>query len=306
MKKLCLLICSLLFVNAVFGQVNVNTRTDSSLYAIETIDGNEFVGYITFQDADIIKLNTAILGEVEIKRTMIKSIMMIDSKNIKGGEYWPENVQSTRYFWNPSAFGLREGEGYYQNTWIFFNQIAVGVTDNFSIGAGMVPLFLFSGASTPIWVTPKFSIPIQEDKFNLGGGALVGTILGEDVGGFGIAYGIGTVGDRDQNLTFGVGYGFADGGWADSPTITVSGMIRTGKKGYILTENWFFGTGGSSNVGVFSLGGRRMLKKASIDFGLFMPGSTGGGFVALPWLGVIFPFGQDIEKAVPNVYFENN
>jgi hypothetical protein len=62
---------------------------------------------------------------------------------------------------------------------VLFNQGGYGVTNYFSIGAGILPVFLFGGGATPVWITPKFSIPVVIDKFNVGAGALAGTVLGE-------------------------------------------------------------------------------------------------------------------------------
>jgi hypothetical protein len=54
---------------------------------------------------------------------------------------------------------MNKGEGYYHNFMVFINQATYGVTDNISIGGGLVPLFLFGGL-TPVWITPKVSVPI--------------------------------------------------------------------------------------------------------------------------------------------------
>ena len=189
------------------------------------------------------------------------------------------------------ATALRQGEAYYQNVWIFFNQISVGVTDNFSFGAGIVPLFIFAGAPTPVWVTPKFSIPVVKDKFNVGVGVLAGTVIGEGST-FGILYGSTTFGSKDKNLTLGLGYGFADGEWANAPAINVSGMLRIRPRGYLITENYYIGLGGE-DVGLISLGGRSIIKKISLDYGGFIPISSEiGSFIIIPWLGITIPIGK--------------
>jgi hypothetical protein len=43
---------------------------------------------------------------------------------------------------------------------------------------------------------------------------------------------------------------------------------------------------------MLSLGGRRIIKKAALDFGLFMPVGADAGFIAIPWLGFTIPFGN--------------
>src|SRR4030095_11148511 len=186
---------------------------------------------------------------------------------------------------------LKKGEGYFQNVWILFNQVSVGVTDNISIGAGIVPLFLFAGSPTPVWLTPKLSIPLKKDNINLGIGGMVGTVIGEDEAGFGFAYGTTTFGNRNTNLSVGLGYGYASGNWADTPLFTLSAMIRSGQRGYILTENYFIGTVDEDALIIF-VGGRRLIKNSGIDYGLMFPAITGGEFVAIPWLGLTIPFGK--------------
>ncbi|MGI9543985.1 MAG: hypothetical protein ACR2MX_12080, partial [Cyclobacteriaceae bacterium] len=165
-----------------------------------------------------------------------------------------------------------------------------GVTDNVSVGLGLVPLFLFAGAPTPVWITPKFSIPITKDKLNVGGGAVLGTVIGQEDSGFGVLYGLSTFGSRDKNVSVGLGWGFAGGEIANTPTITVSALIRTGPRGYFLTENYFINSG-LEQVGLISLGGRRIIGKAGLDFGAFIPIGV-DTFVAFPWLGITIPFGK--------------
>jgi len=273
-----------------FAQVS----KDTSLFRIETLDGNEYIGKIVSEDTEIIILKTDHLGAITIRKVAIKRMTPVNKKQLVNGVYWFDNPQSTRYFWQPNGYGLKAGEGYYQNVWILFNQVAVGVTDNISIGAGMVPLFLFAGVSTPVWLTPKLSIPIKKDKFNMGVGALLGTVLGESGSDFGIAYGTATLGDRNTNMSIGLGYGYLDGDWANSPIISFSAMIRTGQRGYLMTENYYIGTG-DEDVLILFLGGRRLIKNSGIDFGLMIPATTGGGFFAIPWLGLTIPFGSPVN-----------
>jgi hypothetical protein len=271
--------------------------TDTTvLYRVITLDGNEYIGNILEQNEEFIQLRTQHIGTITLARKDIRSLEAIDTREQVGSEFWFANPQATRYFWQPNGYGLKRGEGYYQNVWILFNQASVGITDNFSIGAGMVPLFLFAGTATPAWITPKFSMPVVEDKFNLGGGALIGTILGEESTGFGLLYGIGTLGSRDRNASLGIGYGYVAGSLASRPTITFSGMYRTGKNGYLLTENYIISVA-DETVALLSFGGRRIIRSVGLDFGLALPFSTEESeLFALPWLGLTVPFGNKVTQ----------
>lgn len=267
------------------------SRDTTKLFRVETKEGNEFIGKIVSEDKTSILLRTDNLGDITIRWAHITKVSEVIPSQLKNGEHWFDNPQATRYFWSPNGFGLRKREAYYQNVWVLFNQVSVGVSDYFSFGAGLVPLFLFAGAPTPVWITPKLSIPVVENKINIGGGGLFATVLGEENVSFGILYGISTFGSRDKNLSIGLGYGYAGNDWASTPTFTVSGMIRTSRRGYFLTENYFIG-GSEENLLLLSFGGRRIIKKSGLDFGLFIPANTGGEFIAIPWLGLTIPLNK--------------
>ena len=286
---LCLLFGSVWTIS--YGQEPALTDT-TTLWRVETLDENEYIGRILSRDGETLRLETDQLGVITIRTAEIKALEPIDIGKIVDGKFWFDNPQATRYFWSPTGYGLRPGEGYYQNVWIFFNQVSIGVTENVSVGLGVVPLFLFAGASTPIWLTPKVSIPIQPERINLGAGALVGTVLGEENTGFGILYGSGTFGSRDRNVNFGLGYGYGGGEFASTPTVTLSGMLRTGRRGYLLTENYWIDAGGTTLL-LLSAGGRYVGKSFSIDYGGFVPlAGDVETFIIIPWLGISVPIGK--------------
>jgi hypothetical protein len=281
-----LLLC---MVTAAQGVKCQEVRDTSLLYLIEAKDGNEYVGRIMDDDGIVIRFNTQNIGIISIRRLDIKGIREIKASQLVEGSVWYENIQSTRYYWAPNGYGLKKGEGYYQNLWILYNQAGYGFSDYFSVGAGMVPLFLFAGASTPIWVTPKFSIPVVKDKLNLGAGVLAATVIGEDNTSFGIGYGVSTFGSRDKNFSLGLGYGYAEGHWAKSPVIMASTMIRTWKRGYFMSENYYMKVDEATIVALM-FGGRTLIKKVALDYGLVFPfTSETSEFIAIPWLGITIP-----------------
>jgi hypothetical protein len=265
----------------------------AKMWRVETTDGNEFLGSILSKNSAEIQLNTEKYGVLTLRTNSIRSITEIQPAEIKQGSIWMKNIQDARYFYAPNGYGLKKGEGYYQNTWVLFNQASVGITNNISIGAGIVPLFLFAGAPTPIWLTPKFSLPVIKDKLSVGAGVLIGGILSGEIesGLFGITYGVGTIGNRDKNITLGAGYGFSRNGWADKPMITLSGMIRVSKKGYFLSENYYLSID-KENIVLLSLGGRTVWPKVSLDYGFVVPVNLTDAFIAIPWLGFTIPLSR--------------
>lgn len=269
---------------------NGQDLTDSvSTFRIETKDGNTFVGTIVSEDQLVIVLKTEIYGEVTIQKASISSRTKLGEIKMVGRELWLPNPQSARYFWAPNGYGLEKGSAYYQNIWILYNQFSFGLTRNFSIGAGMVPLFLFAGTATPLWIVPRFSIPVVENKLNIGTGALLATLIGEDTGLFGLLYGTTTIGSRERNISLGLAYGFADDEWLRVPVINFSGMARTGPRSYLITENYVITMDGETLV-IISGGGRSMVRNVGIDYSLWIPlGADIDEFIAIPFLGITVP-----------------
>jgi len=263
---------------------------DAAQVRIETNTGDIFTGTLISEDENQLVVRTTSLGDVTILRANIRHIRYFDASATEK-DFWYENPQSTRYFFSPNALGIEKGKGYYQNIWIFFNNVNYGVSDNFSIGGGVVPVFLFGVGGTPVWVLPKVSIPVLHEKFHLSAGAMLGGVVGIDESETaGILYGLGTYGDRNNNISLGLGYGFASGEISSSPVITLSGMYRARESLYYISENYFFP--GSDAPGILSLGIRWAPENFAVDFSLVRPLLAEGRFIGLPLLGVTIPFGR--------------
>lgn len=288
-KVLQIAICSTLLMITCWIPAQSQNQ-EMEWYRVETVEGNVFFGYLVSEDDQSVTLNVESIGEITILRENIRSMTQIDPDQIKNGSHWYENPQATRYFFAPNALGLQKGRGYYQNTWIFFNNVNYGISDNFSLGGGIVPLFLFGGSTTPVWILPKVTFPIANDKLHLGAGAMIGGLIGTVTESLGLFYGVGTLGDRDKNLTVGIGYGYAGEEVSRTPLINVSGMIRVNRRLYLLTENYFVPEADAG--GILSVGVRWTSEQFAVDFGLFRPTDGGGDYIGVPWLGVTIPFGR--------------
>jgi len=278
------------------------TQDTTLVYQIITTDGNKYIGTLVEFNGPSLVLKTPNLGVITINKFDIRKMTLIEPGKVKDGNYWQDHMQSTRHFWSPNSYGLKKGEAYYQNVWIFFNQVSVGVTDNILLGGGMIPAFLIAGSPTPVWFTPKVSFPLVENKINVGGGGLFATVLGEPDTNFGIVYGTATFGARDKNITVGVGYGYGNSSWATQPTFSLSYISRVGRKGYFISENYLINIDGEY-LFLGMIGGRSMLGSGNVglDYGLVVPLSTEiGDFLAIPWLGLTVPLGKRYQIDIPD------
>ncbi|MDX5437597.1 MAG: hypothetical protein LPK03_10405, partial [Pontibacter sp.] len=198
-------------------------------WLVETKDGNVIQGVYLGQSEAGVRLLTQSAGEITIPMDAIKSFRILDERSFVNGEYWFENPNATRYLFSPSAFSLRKGEAYYQNTYLVLNSFNYGLTDRFTIGGGFELISTFLGDPV-FFITPKYSFPISE-KWHAGTGVLyVNSTAADDFSGLGIGYGIVTYGNRDNNATLGVGFGAVDGELSAEPVITASGMKRISRK----------------------------------------------------------------------------
>ncbi|MEX0965802.1 MAG: hypothetical protein WD077_01080 [Bacteroidia bacterium] len=275
MKKLIqalfvsLLVCA---SSNVYGQnTNISDSFDSTqTYKIELNDGSAFFGNILLKDSINMVMRTSSIPKLEIPILKIKRIDEIDESNLKNGSYWFPNPNATRYLFSPSAFNLKKGEAYYQNTYLSINSFNVGITDNISIGGGLEFISTFgslaAGSFEPIFfITPKIGVEVTE-SFHAGGGLLYASLplFGSfRRRGFGIGYGVGTYGSTDHNITGGLGWGFFEEEFSERPIITFSGMTRIAKKTALVTENWFVPI--DSYYGVFSYGIRFFSETMAVD-----------------------------------------
>jgi hypothetical protein len=284
----CIILVVIIMLSGVRGYGQESSDT-TKVFRIETKDGNTYTGNIIKKDTNTLILHTEKLGELSLQQEDIKSKTEIRDIIKKRDEYWLPNPQSSRYFWAPNGYGLKKNEAWYQNIWILYNQLSYGFTDNFSCGVGMVPLFLFGGTATPVWLVPKFSIPVSKDRFNIGAGTLLATVIGEETEVFGLLYGTATLGSRDKNFSFGMAYGFYGDEWADVPVFNLSGLVRTGPRGYFVTENYVITA--LDEVGIIlSAGGRSILRNIGLDYSLWIPIFPDmDTFIAIPFLGITVP-----------------
>jgi hypothetical protein len=231
-------------------------------YSVTLKDGTVMQGTLQSENADEIVLVTENVGTVTIKRDKIKSLVLLDSRNYKGGKLWFENPGYSRYFLS-SGIQLKKGDGYYQNVDLAINTVNYGITSFFSIGGGVELYSTLSGH--PIFLLmPKLGFKLGESLW-LGGNLLyVNGFSGlGDFGGAGLGFGTLTYGNLNNNISVGAGWGYWDLNWSDKPVFTVSGMARVSRRIGFVTENWIV-----PDYIIFSYGIRFIGEKIAVDIGL--------------------------------------
>lgn len=251
------------------AQSSIPGPNELSLIVMKGESGLRYVGSVIEKNERELTIMTDEGTKITILLSNILDIRAIPKSLIQDGEYWYPNPNDSRYLFAPSAFNLKKGEGYYQNTYLFINSFNYGITDNFSMGLGFEFLSTFgslgNGSFDPIFfVTPKYSTQVSENM-RVGVGVLVGKIT-DNIGGFGVSYGLVTYGNPEHNATLGLGFGLFDGQLRSDPVITISGMTRLSRRISLVTENWFF----PADVyrGIISYGIRFFGETMSVDLAL--------------------------------------
>ncbi len=284
------------FNNTVFGQ---EKRHAKKTIAVTTVDGNVYIGKLLKETDKIIRIRTESAGNITIKKKKIKTIDFdyipgfkseVKTKNGKAYKDYP-----SRYFMGTSGYNLKKGEGYYANTMLFYNEFNYGLSNYFSMGAGTIPLFLFNGAPTPVWIKTKVSAPVVKNKFNISGGAMFGTVIGVDADIEGVPtwlYAAGTIGSRDNNITLSVNYIHGGGEW--SPALfSLSGKYKITSRTFLMADSYF--SYGDFEGGFITLiGGRTMFRGITLDYGGIIPlaGDFDFGLYVFPYLGIKIGFGR--------------
>jgi hypothetical protein len=214
-------------------EIDINKLEDKIV--IEAANGKTYIGEMIGLNGGVVFLKTGSAGIISFPANMISKITSYSLFASRKGSIWFANPNATRYFFAPSAIPLKKKEGYFQNAYIIGNSVNVGITNNLTVGGGVVIPFLF-------YITPKVSFKLTE-RFYTGAGILFTQSFLSEMGlSAGVAYGLATYGSTEHNITLGAGYGFAsfDNKYSATPgpIATINGMTRISKKISLVTENW--------------------------------------------------------------------
>lgn len=257
------------------------TVPDSAHMQVITLaDGSTIYGRVVELAGDTVTFQTQ-AGRLRLATSQIKDVKEIAVDDVREGEYWFPNPNSTRLFFAPTAQMLKKGEGYFSDYELFFPGIAYGLTDNITIGGGF-SLFPASVEDQVYYVTPKVGFSVN-DKLHLAGGVL---FAGTSGGTGGVYYGVGTLGDGNASITVGGGYGFAGGKIETKPVGMLGGEIRVARRIGFVTENYLLPV--SENNVLYSFGIRFMGEKITTDLALV--NVSGSDVIGVPYVDFVFRF----------------
>jgi hypothetical protein len=252
--------------------------------------GTVFVGTLQALRPRELEFDTPDLGRVVTPRSSI--VTMTSTTGQGRRSRWDYVGNGTRIFFAPTARTLRKGEGYVQDIDFILVGANYGITDHVSVGA-LLSVIPGLGLGEQLFaVTPKFGAPLRNDRWHLGGGVLYARAGGY---GAGVAYGLATYGSADQNVTFGLGYGFSQGEVGRSPVFVLGGVSRIGRRISLMSENYVFAAGPQQNIALGLYGIRLNWPRTTFSLGAAYAAYDGEivtTYVYPVYLDVAFRFGQ--------------
>jgi hypothetical protein len=271
-------------------------------YRITLRTGTTFAGTLRATRPQELEFSTKEPGAVIIPRSQITKMELVsegETADALRHPTWGYVGNGTRVFFAPTARNLQAGEGYAQTIDLFLLGVNYGITDNFSFGLLVSAIPGIGLGNQFVAITPKVSFPVSK-SLSVGAGILYSRIPNFDsysnsTGyGAGVAYGLATVGSADNNLTFGLGYGFTGGdtnerGFGKSPVAVLSGATRVSKRLSLMSENYLITSGSGGLGGLYGV----RLNWARTTFGI-------GSFYVAPFksegaFGYIYPVYLDLS-----------
>ena len=283
---------------------------------VQLTNGNWFYGEVIEKTDATIVLNADILGKVTIQKLDVKHSIsgpltaahrqeIEDNERAKDqsivlNNLWPREAyepdpNATRYFFAPSAFQLKQGESYYQNSYGLYNQASTGISNEFTVGTNVL-------APVAVGFTAKLGFELNS-KVHISGGGLVLFPIWDFEESFGLGFANLTLGSENANVTFTLGTDFQN-----SSILNLSALLPLNDQTWLITENYriesrwngWGGTNYTSYDGIISLGVRRFAKRRGFTWDYALVYWTNEDIV-LPFYSLTIPIKPKSEREAARV-----
>jgi len=251
-------------------------------------DGSRLVGTILEETDDAVQFRTASGVEMTLPRDRIKAIEPLRG-TIEKGDFIRYDPNRTRLFFAPTARSQGTGQGYVALYEVFFPYVSVGLGNVASIGGGIT---LFPSVDEQfVYGAAKVSLYERRAVSFAAGGFLLTTTGTYGSGGF--LLGVGTFGPPHRSLTLGMGFGFGNGDFEETPAFLVGAEVQLSNSIKFVSENYVIP---EIEDGVLFAGGLRFFgERLAADFALVATIDSFqdvDGLPVLPWIGFSYSFGR--------------
>lgn len=291
--------CFLVLIAIALGTLSYEARAQDTLrvltdttrvQVLRLSDGSIVVGRVVELRSDSVVVRTTV-GQLTIARSAVRSMRIRPAGSMRGGEYWPEDPNETRYFFAPTARMLEKGTGYFCDIWLFLLCLTGGLTDRITLGGGMSVVPGIDLSDNVFYLLPKVGV-ITGEKFQFAVGALAGWsgAVTDEANSFGILYGVSSFGSADRNATLGLGWAYFNREIANTPVVMAGAKLRLSRGTSFITENYILPDG--DNGAVISFGLRFFGERVAGDVGLvrLVGADDADQGIGLPFVGLAVKF----------------
>ena len=249
-------------------------------------DGTQLHGLSIRAASDTLIVRTSGGLEIAVPDAQIARVDLLQGQ-IHEGEFRRSDPNGTRLLLSSTGRGLKRGQGYFADYYLFFPTLAVGVTNNLSVSGGVsiVP----TAPSQLAYLGPKLAFEITPNV-NLATGALH-VMIPEESDDVTLGYAVGTFGSLRSAITLGAAIPL-NKTLDDSPVLLIGGELQISNNAKLLTENWIFTH--DNGMLIYSGGVRFFGERLAVD--LAMIGTSEGfgdeGFPFVPWMDFSVFFGR--------------
>ena len=257
-------------------------------YVISLTDGTTLSGQVLSQDSSRVVIKTNTIGTVYVPADRVlrmeRGTVTDNSRGSRQNEAYP-NLFPQYLNFTSTAYQAERGRVYYRNSSFYFNQFDVGVTNNWSLGAGLslFPIISFG------WITTKVSVPLGERaRLAVQGQLIYGVTDLFYRRGFNtnLIQGILSLGTSQNNVTIGLGFSGERG--SSGQLLTVGFVRKLSPLITFISENQLI-IGASSETtakvgGAVRFDRRRHSFDLSANVPVFFSRYGGPGVTLIPWL----------------------
>ena len=252
-----------------------------AIYEVRLGDGSVIFARVVELDQERVVFETVGGARLDVERTGIDGVRPARGQTVDG-EFRTEDPGGTRLFFTSTGRSLERGESYIGTYVVVLPFAAVGITDRFTIVGGAPVLF---GELEPFYLGPKLQI-IRQPEVQASIGTLAFFFDNEVVG---VAYAVGTFGDKDEALSAGIGYFYSGGEVLNEPAFMLGGETRVSRRIKLITENYVL----PDAVGVVLSGGVRIIgDRFNTEVGAMGAFADGDGGCCVPLINFSYSFGR--------------
>jgi hypothetical protein len=305
MRKL-LIAATATFAFAVCAGAQQNERDAAAgpQVTIHLKDGSILIGVILREDQTSLAVRTGAGLEITVPRASVERV----EAGARASGRALSDPNYSRLLFSPTGRPLRKGEGYFSDHYVVFPGVAYGITNHFSVGAGVSVVPGIGLDEQLFYVAPRVAGQVGS-QFAVSAGFLWAR-GGDEAANLGLGFAVATHGAPEKSATLGLGIArtvedeyhseLVGGRWTSvtrrevshTPIVMFGGEARLSRRTALVSESWLILRDDFRwSEQPFGLGVRFFGERLSADVGVILVGEVLKEGFPVPWLSVSYSFG---------------